>query len=228
MAPVMNKVPYVVKSFTTKLCDALKKNNTSTMELLVSPFYWTGPDTTKGPLYWQPIWDFDTTNPSDCIGFVNKQINASPAFIRKYYYVEVTGNGYHLVCKRAYYLNKPNNISELRNRCKREYKPVHASLDVVSSIRDMPIRRTLSAVSRKRKNGLEFIIPLDLEEFLQHSSKGGYTALLDYCIKKQQHILTNMFSNDATCLNKIMLLLQQYMFPVITVESYASEYTTLF
>lgn len=195
MAPVIRPISYAIDSISTKLARYIKsKSNRDSFELFVSPFYWSTQyhGDMYSPFYWQPIWDFDTRTLASVKSFLLREVSSSK---KHKYFVEVTGTGYHIVCRDAILLHNTNDINNMRKRFKREYGPLYRHLDVVSSIRDVPIRRSYSRTksyssqvnARAKQNNLSIVIPLEIDEF-DKASAGGLEYMLAYCRQKHRSL----------------------------------------
>jgi hypothetical protein len=126
------------------------------LELHVSPFYgW------RDAFVWQPVVDFD--DPSSvpiAKQFCKEELSPTPYK----YFVEVTGTSVHIVSQTAYGPIREDQISELRAYLRERFKD-YQHLDITSSIRHLPIRRTPSTDSQHRF----IIMPIRVSKFLSSS-----------------------------------------------------------
>jgi hypothetical protein len=125
------------------------------LELHVSPFYgW------RDAFVWQPVFDFDTPASVEVARhFCRSELSGVSG-----YFVEITGVSVHIVSRDAYGPLKKDQIAELREYL-RETFAEYQHLDIVSSVRHLPIRRAPSIDTLHR-----FIIrPIRITEFLSTS-----------------------------------------------------------
>lgn len=128
------------------------------LELHVSPFY----ETSRG-IYWQPVLDFDKpVGISEAKAFIETELVYNKVRLQDWF-VEITSSGVHVCSHLA--IGPIESIENLRNLLKRQYAHKYKHLDLNTSVRDLPVRRTLSLSS----NGEHLVLPIRITTFLRSS-----------------------------------------------------------
>lgn len=152
-SPVITRnVSHLYNSLKEKKEEFLNKK----LELHISPFY----EEKNGDLYWQPIFDFDNIFYFDKFKkYILYDENKNDWFI------EITDTYFHLVSKNAFGPVKKDEIFKIRLKFK--YFS-NFGIDVSSSIRHLPIKRSLSQIN----SGKYISTPVELKNFsIKHITK---------------------------------------------------------
>lgn len=88
---------------------------------------------------------------------------------RKIFYVERSCNGLHIVSKYAFYPINNIDIPKIRNVIKKIHNDIN--IDISSSVRDLPIRRTPSGYTDRKKENCKkrLVYAIESEKFLSMS-----------------------------------------------------------
>lgn len=195
MPPATNTVSHI----KTRLLENYEKVVACKFEYLVSSIY----EDAKY-YYWQPFFDFDTTNSSQVKLFLRTEIS------KKYFddfYVEVTKNGYHIVSTLAYGpLTSTSKLDDIKKKFKAMFS-AYADYDWAVSCRETPNRRCFCRVSPKK------IIPIiSAKKFLDMNHQE---------IRSYSNVFLNRIKNEHTTYRKIV---SDIIFPNKLVQDIASVF----
>jgi len=195
MSPATNTVSHI----KTRLLENYEKVVACKFEYLVSSIY----EDSKY-YYWQPFFDFDSTNSSQVKLFLRTEIN------KRYlddFYVEVTKNGYHIVSTLAYGpLTSTSKLDDIKKKFKTMFSS-YADYDWAITCRETPNRRCFCRVSSKR------IIPvISAKKFLGMDHQE---------IRSYSNTLLNRIKNEHTTYRKIV---SDIIFPNKMLQDIASVF----
>jgi hypothetical protein len=128
-------------------------------ELHVSPFY-----SYKGQLYLQFVFDFDGVKAfEEAKQFCRKEIIRNKLSLNDWF-VELTGTSVHVVSRSIYGPISERDIKRIRDYVYKRLGRYYISLDIPTTIRNLPVRRCLSLSSNKKFMVLPFRIPTFLSK----------------------------------------------------------------
>ena len=163
--PVYNKsTAGFIQSIEDKYNDFIDKK----LELHVSPFY-----NHKHFYFYQIVFDFDGPKAyKEAQSFCRAELIKEKLPMADWF-VEFTGTDVHVVNKVAYGPVTLNQIRDIRDHVKRTLGKYYPTLDVSSSIRHLPIRRSLSLDSKHKL----LVLPARVTMFMAYSHEHIVTAL---------------------------------------------------
>jgi hypothetical protein len=165
-------------------------------DLHVSPFY-----SSKGQLYLQFVFDFDGVKAfEEAKQFCRKEIIRAKLPLNDWF-VELPGQSVHVVSRTLYGPIYVKDIKKIRDYIYKRLGRYYISLDVPTTIRNLPVRRCLSLSSNKKFIVRPFRIPMFLQkgksELEKIVSQTNITKPVFHYILTEYTLPTNIKTMDS-------------------------------